>query len=376
MEGHGEAAADVITGGVIARAVEPAAGEAQAGPGHGHCLNCGAALAGAYCSQCGQSAHLHRTLRSLGHDILHGVFHFEGKVWRTLPELFFRPGRLTRRYIDGERAKFVSPMALYLFAVFLMFAVFSFTGGSSLSMPENMDVLGIRSQWKENILSDIEELDAKIEVQQELLEEPDLSEDRRKLAQEKLAGLVAAREVMQAMVDGDVARISEFINKQEELAKAQAEAQQDRPTRKARNRLEATLEHASDNPALLAYKLKTAGYKYSWALVPLSVPFMWLLFFWRRDIHLYDHAIFVSYSISFMMLFVVLLSVAAGLGLSGAIWGLALVIVPPLHLYKQLRYAYGLSRFGTWVRLFLLSIMIFFVLLLFSILLAVLGAAS
>jgi hypothetical protein len=178
------------------------------------------------------------------------------------------------------------------------------------------------------------------------------------------------------MVEGDVAKISEFINKQEQLAKEQAEAQQERPMQKTRNRLEAALDQASDNPALLAYKLKTAGYKYSWALVPLSVPFMWLLFFWRRDIHLYDHAIFVSYSISFMMLFVVLLSVTAGLGMSGAIWGLALVIVPPLHLYKQLRYAYGLSRLGTWVRLFLLSIMIFIVLLLFSILLAVLGAVS
>jgi hypothetical protein len=73
----------------------------------------------------------------LGHDILHGVFHFEGKMWRTLPELFFHPGRLTRRYIDGERAKFVSPMALYLFTVFLMFAVFSFTASSMFDSAED-----------------------------------------------------------------------------------------------------------------------------------------------------------------------------------------------------------------------------------------------
>src|SRR5688572_6431754 len=119
MEGHGEAAADVITGGVIARAVEPAAGEAQDKAGHENCRNCGAVLTGAYCSNCGQASHLHRSLLSLGHDILHGVFHIEGKAWRTIPELFLRPGRLTRRYIDGERAKFISPIALYLFAVFL-----------------------------------------------------------------------------------------------------------------------------------------------------------------------------------------------------------------------------------------------------------------
>jgi hypothetical protein len=106
------------------------------------------------------------------------------------------------------------------------------------------------------------------------------------------------------------------------------------------------------------------------------VPFLWLLFFWRRDIHLYDHAIFITYSISFMMLLVVLLTVADTIGVPAAIWGVALAVIPPLHLYKQLRGAYGLSRFGAWVRLFLLSIMILFVLVLFSTLLLALGMSS
>ena len=36
--------------------------------------------------------------------------------------LAWRPGELTRRYIDGQRARFISPIALFLFCVFLMFA--------------------------------------------------------------------------------------------------------------------------------------------------------------------------------------------------------------------------------------------------------------
>ena len=36
---------------------------------------------------------------------LHGVLHFEGKIWHTLPLLAWRPGELTRRYIDGQRAQ-------------------------------------------------------------------------------------------------------------------------------------------------------------------------------------------------------------------------------------------------------------------------------
>src|SRR5918997_5639849 len=125
-----EAVGDAATGAVLARAVEPRAGEA--GDGHTHerdCLNCGARLAGDYCHACGQKAHVHRTLAAFWHDLLHSVMHFDGKLWRTLPLLAWHAGDLTRRYIHGERARFVSPIALFLFTVFLMFAIFSALGG-------------------------------------------------------------------------------------------------------------------------------------------------------------------------------------------------------------------------------------------------------
>ena len=91
-------------------------------------------LIGVHCHVCGQKAKVHRTLHAFGHDILHSVLHFDGKIWRTLPMLFWNPGELTRRYVHGERAKFVSPLALFLFTVFLTFAVFNWLmpkGGAS-----------------------------------------------------------------------------------------------------------------------------------------------------------------------------------------------------------------------------------------------------
>jgi hypothetical protein len=142
------------------------------------------------------------------------------------------------------------------------------------------------------------------------------------------------------------------------------------------SRLGQSLQELNDSPRLLLYKLKMNGYKYSWALIPLSLPFMWLLFFWRRDVHLYDHAIFVTYSISFMMQLLVVLVIASSLGASAALWGLALGIIPPLHLYKQLRGAYGLSRFGAALRLFLLTISISVVVVLFSVALILLGVLT
>src|SRR6187551_2987965 len=125
-----DAIGDLAQGGLTARALEPAAGESTEGHTHeSACLNCGTPLVGSHCHACGQLGHQHKTLGAFFHDLLHGVLHFEGKLWRTLPLLAWRPGRLTREYIDGRRASYVSPIALFLFTIFMTFALWSALGG-------------------------------------------------------------------------------------------------------------------------------------------------------------------------------------------------------------------------------------------------------
>jgi hypothetical protein len=397
MSGEVEAAGDALTGAIVGGTIEGASGKQGPAAHGGQCLNCGATVDGAFCAACGQRAHLHRSLMHLGHDILHGVFHFEGKMWRTLPELFFHPGRLTRRYINGERAKFVSPMALYLFTVFLMFGVFSFTASSMFDSTEDSVAGDVIEQWKENNEAAKERTEEKVDAVRDQLKEQELSAQKRAELEKKLSDLQSAQVVMDALAKGDWAALQNLETNEKtkeaiEAAKAAAKADAAKNAGKTpgtgitmngsnvdigwpalQKRFEHGAKELKDNPALAFYKMKIASYKYSWALIPLSVPLMWLLFFWRRDIHLYDHAIFITYSISFMMMFLTVLTLAAAFGVSGAIWGTALGIVPPLHLYKQLRYAYNLSRFGAWLRLFLLSIGVFMVLMIFFMLLLLIG---
>ena len=131
-----QAIGELVQGGLTARAVEPAAARAApdgraATPTKRACLNCGTVLVGSHCHGCGQRGHVHKTLGAFFHDLLHGVLHFEGKMWRTLPLLAWRPGKLTREYIDGRRASYVSPIAVFLFVIFLFFAIFSAIGAGS-----------------------------------------------------------------------------------------------------------------------------------------------------------------------------------------------------------------------------------------------------
>jgi hypothetical protein len=317
-----EAIGDAVTGGLLARAVEPQAGEAQA-DGHTDeksCLNCGTKLTGAYCSACGQKAHIHRSVRGFFQDLLQGLFNFEGKIWRTLPMLAWRPGEMTRRYIAGERARFISPVALYLFTVFAMFAALNLTG-----------TLGPTShkQLQSALKAEIAEKQAAL------------------LKLETKRNAAAALGQQLASFDRGIAKRKKDISEAQSAlsGKAMASIETDPNTP---GFIRPFINNVRDNPELVSMKVQDAASKFSWLLIPISVPFLWLLFPFRRRYNTYDHAVFVTYSLSFMMMLVVTGSLLVAVGFS-TLAGL-LFFVPPFHMYRHLKGAYQLGRFSAIMR--------------------------
>lgn len=316
--------------------------------GHTHeaaCLNCGTAIIGDYCHACGQRGHVHRTLGAFGHDLLHGVFHVEGKIWRTLPKLAWKPGELTRRYIDGHRARFVSPIALFLFSVFLMFAVVSASGG-----PVNVDGDSMTKEMAGNAARS-EALVSRLEAERVALVEagsPTTGVDR-KIGEARAEASLLKTMSERGMVEGSAARISDDVPKW----------------------LGQPLGQAARNPELMLYKLQNNAYKYSWALIPISLPFMWLLFPFSRRFRLYDHMVFVTYSLAFMTLLLVVAMILGMVGLEVAA-GL-LMLVPPVHMYRQLKGAYDLDAWSALWRTVLLAVFATTAIGLFAALLFALG---
>jgi hypothetical protein len=319
--GDFDAIGDAVTGSLLARAVEPQAGEADSGHTHEKaCLNCGTKLSGAYCYVCGQKAHVHRSVRGFFQDFVAGLFNFEGKIWRTLPMLAWCPGIMTRRYIAGERARFVSPVALYLFTVFAMFAVLNFTGalGSSNAGAHLKD--GLKTEIQEN---------------QKKLAALELKRDLAAKAKQDVAGLdkqIAKRK--EDISDSQMALTGNFV---------QADADNDTP-----GWLRPFINNIRENPDAVSMKVQDAASKYSWLLIPISVPFMWLLFPFRRKYNTYDHMVFVTYSLSFMMMLVIVGGLLIELNMS-ALAGF-LFFVPPFHIYRHLKQTYELGRFSAIMR--------------------------
>ncbi len=71
---------------------------------------------------------------------------------------------------------------------------------------------------------------------------------------------------------------------------------------------ERMLKHALENKELALYKIKGAAAKFAFLLMPISLPFLWLLLVTRRRFGMFDHAVFSLYSLSAMAL---LMSAAA-----------------------------------------------------------------
>ncbi len=93
----------------------------EAGPAR--CLNCGASVTEPYCGQCGQrNADPRISLRQLFGDLFKDVFHLDGKLVRTYGRLLFRPGSLTRAYLEGRREGYVRPFKVYLAASVALFS--------------------------------------------------------------------------------------------------------------------------------------------------------------------------------------------------------------------------------------------------------------
>lgn len=346
-----EAAGALATAGLAAHAIDRDA------PGHGAhpaaCANCGASLAGDFCSQCGQRAHLHRTVGEVFHDFLHGITHFDGKAWKTLPMLLFRPGQLIRSYIDGHRARYIAPVPTFLLVVFTMFFVLSF-----VSIRDTVGDVDVANGT--GLKQAVAEIDR------------DLAAARAANDTAEVRRLQGARNVVTGMAAdgaGEGPGVAERIAQEISAANDRGEVN----INLGNDTLNAKAKAALKNPGLVLYKLQAKAYKLSFLLVPLSLPWLWLAFLWRRGVGMYDHAIFTLYSISFMSLLFIVASLLLSADIVSQFVWIPMLLAPGAHLFVSLRGAYGLGVFSAGWRTVYLSVAAMTTLALYLIILIVLG---
>ena len=304
-----------VADGCVGPAPTPAVDHADC-PGqaaiHKACLNCGAPLHGRYCSDCAQSSEdHHRPILRLLWEGVEGLTHLDGRLARTLPLLFFGPGRLARDHLEGRRARHVPPFRLFLISLFLF--MLALEGAVDGGFHGRSTTITIREGAKAKVVATTPNQMADL-----------LSGEK---TPEQVAGENAGRKAI--------------------TAESRQSAVQ-RPRTTFRVWIRDRLQRALTNPAYFEVVVFTWAHRLAILLLPIFAAQLALLHAWRRQFCFYDH---LEVSMQFLA-FVFLISGLAWLApnpVRGAlIAGAALWV--PANLYMLLRGAYGSGVVGALAR--------------------------
>jgi len=90
------------------------------------CLNCGHPLTGheKFCPECGQKNKGSKiTFGSFVREVFNGFISLDAKVWTTLIPLVTKPGKVSRDFIDGKRARYTNPFQFYISVSIIFFLI-------------------------------------------------------------------------------------------------------------------------------------------------------------------------------------------------------------------------------------------------------------
>lgn len=270
------------------------------------CPNCATALAGPWCHACGQHAEdFHRSAAKLLFESFREFLDVDNRLWRTLPDLVLRPGRLTRSYLDGHRAPQVPPLRLFLVILLGLFLI-----GLSRS-PRIVPASPLPTTQAERAAA-IKEIENNKDI------DPADRKDIIDSLKSRNGGLITNSK--NANVQWWIAKINYAKTHQSEFWQA--------------------IQNWAERFAIL--------------VLPLSALILSILFAFRKRVFLFDHVIFSMHSLSFQCLLLsatILVNRYTPLQVDGLP-----LLAAPVHLFAHMRGVYNTGIWGTLARMFLLFV--------------------
>lgn len=329
------------------------------------CGNCETPLQGTYCHSCGQLAEdFHKNIWHLFTEVLESFFHWDGRLFRTMPALVYKPGELTRNFINGKRAYQVPPFRMFLVVLVVVFLVGHYTTPKMTEPP----VITDRSE-------------AQAQARREIEADATMSEADRKAALAAVDGRWAefGQAVSQSAVEANAKRSADgaVVIGPDGKRRTQVGDLNLSLDPKADSKLQAWFDGRAraiqEDPERFFLILETWAHRVAVLALPVSALILSLLFVFNRRFFVYDHLIFSMHSLSFQLILLTTILVLQAIAGPGAWW---LVLLAPVHLFMHMRGTYATSVFGTLLRMFILFILTVFAFSLLALLWLYLGFAE
>ena len=336
------------------------------------CLNCGAEVQGRYCQDCGQENVVpHETFWHMVKHFFYDITHFDSKFFETVKDLLFKPGFLTRQYVQGKRVAYLHPIKMYVFTSAVFFLIFfSFFQPKANMTDMNVKIDSTdRAEYIREIRKDLQKDSANPVFKEELSRALDTAYPIT------LKDYYARGRGSRIQIFGD----TKFPN-----AEAYDSAQKSLPPdqrdgwfrrRLIKKQFAIDDEFRKDPDGFSNKLLNSIVHRMPYMLflsLPLFALLLKLVYLRRKQFYYADHGIFTIhlYVFTFIMLLVVLtfgrLRDLWGWNFLNWIIGL-LVILLFFYLYKGMRNFYGQGRAKTFLKyLFVVFISLIMMLVLFA----------
>ena len=109
------------------------------------CLNCGHPLdlSDKYCPYCSQlNSTKQLSFTDFFAEFINSVVSYDSRLRYTVKDLLFKPGTITRNYINGQRLKYANPFRFYLSVSIIYFILQSFI---TLVIPQEDSIFNVKT---------------------------------------------------------------------------------------------------------------------------------------------------------------------------------------------------------------------------------------
>ena len=352
------------------------------------CLNCGHPLdlSDRYCAYCGQINTTKRlTLKDFVSEFVLSVFTYDSRFWHTLKDLLFKPGTITRYYVDGKRFYYANPFRFFLSAsifYFIVISAFSFFQndnfeGANFTIFDNdkpVEEEQIEAIFQDSILNNLQGvpkgLNKTITSSLQKVKEETIADNRKKQKKDSIQQASGLSYTYISEKDIDTLNRMDRGVKKLELFYKFNQATTITDTKQALDSLKyassktnvwlynktEALDRVQKNPIKFTQYLISKTPFFLFFFAPIFALFFWLIYSKKRANYM-EHLVFIFHIFSWI--FVVLLICLIPdklLPTQNLLAGILLGLIGPFYFYKALRNFYKQSRVITVIKFVFLNI--------------------
>ncbi|MFC4635924.1 DUF3667 domain-containing protein [Dokdonia ponticola] len=344
------------------------------------CLNCAHPLdlSDRFCAYCGQLNTTKRlTLKDFFSEFILSVFTYDSRFRHTLKDLLFKPGTITRYYVDGKRFHYANPFRFFLSAsifYFIILGALSFFGTEELDSPiVNMNVNEDAIVAIDNALQDsipnLKGVPAQFNDDiQTAIQEAKKESKRKREENATLKDSLGYKYTAQADMD-TLSNISQFFKKFElfrdfyEVTDIDNTAMALDSLKYDKTRLNIWLydknyaiERVEKDPLRFINYMASKTPFFLFFFAPFYALFFWLIYSKKRANYM-EHLVFIFHIFSWIFV-VLLLSLIPDFFISNdnIVAAILLTLIGPFYFYKALRNFYKQNRVITLIKFVFLNI--------------------